>query len=136
LALDERLFLVSCPRMRQATPSRSVFGLVSRIVAALSIALLIAPTQGWAADDEKADEPPPPPIQRHWYDPVLHQTDIGVDLMLIRPLAGITLVAGALLFVPAALITAPNGTDSIRDAYDRFLREPGEYFYSRPLGEF
>jgi uncharacterized membrane protein YfcA len=122
--------------MRQPTPSRPVFSPVFRIVTVLLIAVLLMPASGWAADDEKADEPPPAPIQRHWYDPLVHQSDVGVDLILVRPLAGLTLIAGGLLFVPAALITAPNGTDSIRDAYERFVREPGEYFYSRPLGEF
>jgi hypothetical protein len=62
--------------------------------------------------------------------------DVAVDLAVIRPLAAVTLAAGAALFVPAVIMTAPNGVDSMRDAYDRFVREPGEYFYSRPLGEF
>ena len=55
---------------------------------------------------------------------------------MLRPLSLVTLVAGAMLFLPAALMTAPNGMDSVADAYERFVNEPGEYFWGRPLGEF
>ena len=46
------------------------------------------------------------------------------------------LYAGIVLFIPAVIMTSPNGKDSMKDAYDRFVREPGEYFATRPLGEF
>jgi hypothetical protein len=128
--------------MRQAT-SRSP---VRRIVAGLLLAVFCAPAPVWAADEstaesgeESAEESPaepPAPIETHWYDSAVRNFDITVDLILIRPLAAITAVAGAALFVPAVIMTAPNGKDSIKDAYDRFVREPGEYFASRPLGEF
>jgi hypothetical protein len=78
----------------------------------------------------------PPPVDAHWYDTLEHNTDIGVDLLIVRPLAFVTLAAGAALLVPAAFMTAPNGWDSVKEAYQRFVGEPGEYFYSRPLGEF
>ena len=71
-----------------------------------------------------------------WYDQPLRFFDQTVDLIVIRPLAGLALATGAVLFVPAAILTAPNGMESIEDAYARFIGEPGEYFYSRPLGEF
>jgi hypothetical protein len=113
---------------------------VLRIAAAvLAVAWLAMPAPGLAADeDAKADaEPPPPaPVERHWYDSLVHNTDVGIDLIVIRPLAAVTLVAGAVLFVPAAAITSPNGWDSIKEAYQRFVGEPAEYFASRPLGEF
>ena len=132
--------------MRQAT-SRSP---VRRIVAGLLLAVFCAPAPVWAADEstdestagsaeESAEESPaepPAPIETHWYDSTVRNFDITVDLILIRPLAGITAVAGAALFVPAVIMTAPNGKDSIKEAYDRFVREPGEYFAKRPLGEF
>ncbi len=110
-----------------------------RIAAALLVSCLIAPSAGWAEEEGgegEAEQVPVPPVEKHWYDPVLRNTDIGVDLLLVRPLAAVTLAAGAALFVPAAVMTSPNGFESMRDAYERFVREPGEYFYSRPLGEF
>ena len=120
--------------MRHAT-SRSP---VRRIAAGLLFAALCVPAPVWAADEseEAVSEGPPAPIETHWYDAALHQFDIVVDLLVIRPCAGVTAAAGAALFIPAAILTAPNGKDSIMEAYDRFVREPGEYFASRPLGEF
>ena len=132
--------------MRQAT-SRSP---VRRIVAGLLLAAFCAPAPVWAADEPAAAEesapaeqsdaesevPPPPPVEKHWYDLPLRNFDIIFDLLIIRPCAGVTAAAGAALFVPAVMLTAPNGKDSIKDAYERFVREPGEYFASRPLGEF
>lgn len=114
---------------------------VLRTVAAVSlIACLagpIAPVPGSAAEDEaEAEQAAPAPVETHWYDPVVHNTNVGVDLLLIRPSAAITFGAGAVLFVPAALLTAPNGKESIQEAYQRFVDEPAEYLISRPLGEF
>ncbi|TMA24181.1 MAG: hypothetical protein E6J87_24305 [Deltaproteobacteria bacterium] len=118
--------------MRQTT-SPSAF---SRIAAALLIAGLLAPATGLAAEQSTDDQPAPAPVEPHGYDAVLHSADVTVDLLVVRPLAAVTFLAGAALFLPAAVMTSPNGTDSIHDAYERFIREPGEYAYSRPLGEF
>ena len=117
-----------------------------RIVAGLLLAALCAPAPVWAADEESPaveesgtaedSEIPPAPIEKHWYDAPLHNFDIIVDLCVIRPLAAVTAAAGIVLFVPAVIMTSPNGKDSMKDAYNRFVREPGEYFAKRPLGEF
>ena len=102
----------------------------------VAIAALLAPI-AVAADEDAAEEaPPPPPVERHWYDGTVRGLDIAFDIAVIRPLALVTLGAGAALSVPAFAMTAPNGWDSIKEVYDRLVREPGEYFYSRPLGEF
>jgi hypothetical protein len=112
-----------------------------RIAAALVLAAFCTPAPVWAADEEStgntedSEAPPPAPVA-HWYDPVLHNVDVTADLCLIRPLAGVTAAAGVVLFIPAVILTSPNGKDSMKDAYDRFVREPGEYFATRPLGEF
>jgi hypothetical protein len=122
--------------MRPSTPHSP--GL-RRTAAAVLAALMLAPAAGFAEDEKtegEAADQPAVPVEKHWYDTLVRNTDIGVDLIVIRPLAAITLAAGAILFVPAAVMTAPNGKDSLLDAYGRFVREPGEYFYSRPLGEF
>jgi len=122
--------------MRQAT-SRSP---VRPLLAGLLLAALCAPAPVWAdegtSESGDAAEEPPPPVEQHWYTSTMRDVDIGVDLIVIRPLAAVTAACGAALFVPAAILTSPNGKDGIKDAYDRFVREPGEYFYSRPLGEF
>jgi len=89
-----------------------------------------------SAAEGEGEQPAPAPIETRRYDTLLHNTNVGIDLVVIRPLAAITLGAGAVLLVPAALMTAPNGWESIKEAYQRFVREPGEYLISRPLGEF
>jgi hypothetical protein len=114
-------------------------GLASRIAATLLIAGLLAPALARAAEDEP--EPaqaslPDPAVGERWYDQPLRMADQVVDLIVIRPLSALTLLAGAGLFIPAAALSAPNGMEGIRDAYERFVSEPGEYFWSRPLGEF
>jgi hypothetical protein len=80
--------------------------------------------------------PAPAPVQQEWYDPLVHNANIGVDLIVVRPLSAVTLAVGTALFVPAAIMTSPNGWDSVKDAYQRFIDEPVEYFARRPLGEF
>ena len=132
-----------------------------RIAAWLLLAGLCAPAPVWAEDEpteaapaeasdasddsedsddaddaDDAEERLAGPVETHWYDALLRNTDIGFDLLIVRPLAGVTAAAGAALFVPAVIMTAPNGKDSMKDAYERFVREPGEYFATRPLGEF
>jgi hypothetical protein len=97
------------------------------------IAGLLAPAAGRA---ENAPPAEPAPVEHHWYDGPVRTADVAADLVVIRPLAAVTFLAGMVLFVPAAIMTAPNGRDGVKDAYDRFVREPGEYVYSRPLGEF
>ena len=118
-----------------------------RIVAALLLAALFAPTPVWAQDEETAEATEeageegsetvaPEPVETRWYHRLAHYGNLAGDVLLIRPLAGVTAFAGAVLFVPAAIFTAPNGMDSLKEAYERFVREPGEYFATRPLGEF
>src|SRR5258705_4783496 len=89
LALRRSLFLVSWPRMRQATPRSPLL----RIVAGLLLAALCAPAPVWAADEESAtakgseesgtaegsETPLPAPIEKHWYDAVLHNIDVTAD---------------------------------------------------------
>jgi len=120
-----------------------------RVVAGLLFAAICAPAPVWA-EDEPAPEPAPAsaeevegsepampaPVERRWYHEAQRDADIAFDLVIIRPAAFVTAAAGAVLFVPAAILTAPNGKDSVKEAYERFVREPGEYFVSRPLGEF
>jgi hypothetical protein len=61
---------------------------------------------------------------------------VVVDLYLLRPAGLLRLVAGAAAFVPIALITAPNGKESVRSALEIFVTEPLEYVFVRKPGEF
>jgi hypothetical protein len=129
--------------MRHSTPRTPT----RRIAAALLLAAWCAPAPVQAQEEataESVEEVPaedaelvtPAPVEKRWYHEAQRQADVGFDLLIVRPLAGVTSFAGAVLFVPAAIFTAPNGKESLKEAYDRFVREPGEYFITRPLGEF
>ena len=96
-------------------------------------ALVLLPA---ASSAEEAAAEPAPIVESHWYDGPLRGLDLTVDVLVVRPLAAITLAAGGALFVPAAILTAPNGRDSITEAWERFVIEPGEYLWARPLGDF
>lgn len=113
-------------------------GLASRAAACALIAGLVAPALALAAEEEDADVSAEPPLVRdtNWYDGPLRGFEQTVDLLVVRPLAGLTLATGAVLFVPAAILSSPSGMEAITDAYERFVDEPGQYFWSRPLGEF
>lgn len=75
----------------------------------------------------------------------------SVDLVLLRPLGAVRLVAGALLWVPVSLVQAvvdmnkaafaqvglsekPDGV-VVRETVDIFVVEPARYVFKRPLGE-
>ncbi len=60
----------------------------------------------------------------------------GVDAVLVRPLAALRVVVGAMFFLPASLLASPSGREGIDGAYDIFLAEPIEYAFRRELGEF
>ena len=60
----------------------------------------------------------------------------ALDLVIVRPLGFTALVAGALLFVPTALITAPTGRHGIQEAWELMVAVPAENVFQRPLGSF
>jgi len=61
--------------------------------------------------------------------------DRAFDAAVLRPLGAAAVLAGAVLLVPAALVTAPGGMESVDNAYDVFLRMPLENLIDTPLGE-
>jgi len=109
---------------------RSVPSEVHRIAVAVLTAVLLLPAIGRA--EEAPDDAPP--VDSRWGP--IRILDVSMDVKWVRPLSAITLAVGCVLFVPAALLTAPNGWESITDAYGRFVNEPGEYLITRPIGEF
>jgi hypothetical protein len=60
--------------------------------------------------------------------------DRTFDAVVLRPLGAATLVMGAGLFVPAALLGAPGGSESIDNGYDVFIRTPWQNLVDAPLG--
>ena len=58
------------------------------------------------------------------------------DVVILRPLGFAASVIGAGLFIPAALLTAPNGRDGIEEAWRVFVVIPAEHVYMRPIGDF
>ena len=57
------------------------------------------------------------------------------DLLIIRPLSLVAMVAGAVIYVPAAMITEAGNND-LKPIKDTFLRAPYKYAIERPLGHF
>jgi hypothetical protein len=60
----------------------------------------------------------------------------GVDALIVRPLASARVVIGALMFLPAALLSSPSGREGFDAAYDTLIEEPVEYAFRRELGDF
>jgi hypothetical protein len=60
----------------------------------------------------------------------------GFDVVIVRPLGLVVLAIGAVAFVPAALITAASGKDSLEAALEIFVTGPAHHVFQRPLGDF
>jgi len=58
------------------------------------------------------------------------------DVLIVRPLGLVVVPVGVAAFIPAALLTAPNGKDSLKEALDYFVTSPVNYVFRRPLGDF
>ncbi|MFC1491607.1 hypothetical protein ACFLQ0_03350 [Nitrospinota bacterium] len=56
------------------------------------------------------------------------------DLLVIRPISYAVMAGGAILYVPAAIITAAGGND-LKPIKDTFLRAPYKFAIERPLGQ-
>jgi hypothetical protein len=61
---------------------------------------------------------------------------VGVDLVIVRPLGLVATVVGAVLFVPVAVVSAPNGRDGLQHAWEVFVGVPAGHVFRRPLGDF
>ena len=61
---------------------------------------------------------------------------VGVDAVIVRPLATVRVAVGAALMIPASLFTAPSGKESLMDSYELLVQEPTEYAFQREMGEF
>src|SRR5262245_39524855 len=84
--------------------------------------------------------PPEAQLQQEPIEPIeppgLNPAVAAFDVIVIRPLAATALPIGCAFFLPAALFTAPNGLDSVKEAAEFFVIGPYRYVFTRPLGEF
>ncbi|HKK52247.1 MAG TPA: hypothetical protein VKA74_11700 [Myxococcota bacterium] len=100
------------------------------VIAALSTVLLLGASaataadetgeKGWTWEGSRAEE----------------ITAVGLDALLVRPLATFRVGVGALFLVPASILSAPGGRDAVTVAYEVFVRDPAEYAFARKLGQF
>jgi hypothetical protein len=92
------------------------------------IAALLLPAYAQAQEQEEFEPQPP--------NPIVAGLGMGFDVVILRPLGLVAVAVGAVAFVPAALITAPNGRDGIQSALELFVTEPAKNVFQRPLGDF
>ena len=57
------------------------------------------------------------------------------DVFAVRPISYIAMAAGAIIYVPAALLTM-MGDNDIEPIQDALLKGPYDYAVKRPLGQF
>jgi hypothetical protein len=109
---------------------------ISAAMAALLAGLLLlasgAPAQTTPPEAQLDAQLQQEPIEPTGLNPAV----AAFDVIVVRPLAATALPIGCALFLPAALITAPNGLDSVKEAAEFFVIGPARYVFTRPLGEF
>jgi len=89
------------------------------------------------ASGASAQTPPEAQLQQEPIEPAgLNPAVAAFDVVVVRPLAFAALPIGCAFFVPAAILTAPNGLDSMKEALEFFVTGPARYVFTRPLGEF
>jgi di/tricarboxylate transporter len=62
--------------------------------------------------------------------------DATLDLVIFRPLQVAAFAIGATAFVPAALLTAPNGLEPIKQTWDQLAGVQVKPTFRRKLGAF
>ena len=60
----------------------------------------------------------------------------GFDALIVRPVGFSAVLVGAAYFIPAAILSAPNGMDGIKEARAIFITVPFESVFKRSLGSF
>jgi hypothetical protein len=101
-------------------------------VAAILALLLPIAAAAQTQPDAKLQDATLEPVEPKGLNPAVG----AFDVLVVRPLAATALPVGVALFVPAALLSAPGGKDSVGQALDFFVMTPARYVFTRPLGEF
>jgi hypothetical protein len=89
------------------------------LLASLALAALITAPAGAATTTDQLDVKPAPPM---------------LDALIMRPLGLVALGVGAVLWIPAAGITAITRPSEVGTATHYLLRVPADYVFSDPLG--
>ena len=76
------------------------------------------------------------PVRTYDYSVIIDPLEVGVDAVIVRPLAVTTLIIGAVFLVPALIISAPDGEESREEAIERFITISYEDAFERELGDF
>ena len=58
-----------------------------------------------------------------------------LDLVIVRPLATVKVIVGAVIFVPAMIVSLPMMGEGISGAYETMIEVPAEYAFDRKIGE-
>jgi hypothetical protein len=82
-----------------------------------------------AGNAHAQDEPPEAPAG-------VNPAVAGFDVVILRPLGLAALAVGTVAFIPVAVLTAPDGLDSLQAALEIFVTTPAEWVFKRPLGDF
>jgi hypothetical protein len=85
----------------------------------LSLAALLAMPAGAASGTDQLDKKPAPPM---------------MDALIMRPLGLVALGVGALLWLPAAGITAVTRPSEVGTTTHYLLRVPADFVFADPLG--
>ena len=105
---------------------RSAASILGRVLCTLAIAAFLAMPGGARAQDETEVDPPE------------QSSDIGFkvfDVAMLRTSGALSLIVGAGLLIPAAIMAAPGGRSAMEESYDLFVAYPYEYTFVRPLGD-
>jgi hypothetical protein len=93
--------------------------LARNLLASLTLAALLAAPAGAASGTDQLDKKPAPPM---------------ADVLFMRPLGLVALGVGAVLWLPAAGITALTRPSEIGTATHYLIRVPADYVFADPLG--
>ena len=92
-------------------------------------------TQNETQNETQTQEPLEAASQESLEAPAPSTTAKVLDVLILRPLGLVVVPVGVAAFIPAALLTAPNGMDSVKTALELFVTGPANYVFQRPLGE-
>ena len=124
--------------LRRFRIHRSASFLAAATVLLLAIATL--PPTARAADEEDGPTALAAPEEDGSTAPAAPEEDragggaIAGDLLVLRPMGAVVTLAGAVLFIPAALLSAPGGWDNVGYAFEHLIQEPYRETFEKPLG--
>ncbi len=92
----------------------------------MALGLILTPTFVAKAESEEF---------AHEFDRSAEGELVVWDVVVVRPMAYAGMLAGAIIYLPAALLALSAGKD-IEPLQDALLKEPYDYAVERPFGQF